>query len=1022
MRALHLYGCSMDSHDALWARLAQRGTMGRTEADIQSDVKLLLLAGGLDLADDDLDVRLEARSGRGRIDIEIGCAVIETKRDLRRGDTLSNAVDQLGGYVRQRTTSTGQRYVGILTDGHDWHLYSLDNGALVSASHVEIRNADDGSRLLSWLSTILATTRHVPAIPAEIDRLFGADSPAHDVDMIGLGALWQSNATNTELLLKKELWGKLLRTALGENAQDDVALFLRHTYLVITAELIAHEVLGVNISTLSPVDLVSGRAFHDAGVYGVVESDFFDWPATLPGGEQIVRAIARRVGQIDWSDTEHDLLKHLYESVITAEQRHSLGEYYTPDWLAEAVVETVVDDPAQQRIADVACGSGTFVFHAARAVLNALDNAGTGNRGVLAHLTTHVLGMDVHPVAVTLARVTYLLAIGTKRLNADRGDVSVPIYLGDSVQWQISHSILNADGIAIPTSDGKDLFAANLFFPAAAMTDPARFDRLIMNLVDKATDRIPGKRPFPSIKQLLKGFNLTAADHDALTQTFELLCDLHDHHRNHIWGYYIRNLARPRWLTRSEGKVDRIVGNPPWLSYRFMDSSMQKVFQTKSKERNIWAGGRLSTQHDLAAYFVVRACELYLRDGGAFGMVMPNATLSRKPAAGFRKGLWGNSGTAEFTAAWDLDAVRPHIFPVPACVVLGNFQGVDATQSVAPLATTEKWSGHVESSRWRTTRSDLTRAPVRGTISTSSGHRSRYGSTFIQGATIVPRVLHVVERVATTGTLGLPAGLVTVRSSRSNLEKGVWKSLPSRGPVAVEEACVRAMHLGSTLVPFRMLEPWQIVLPIDPRDGHLMDVGDAAADTYPRTAIWWKESVALWDQHGKGSMTLIDRVDFQRTLRAQLPASPTRLVYTKSGTRLAAAIVRDSTAIIDHALYWAAVGEQEGRYLEAVLNARVTQAAVEPYQSRGQLGARHFDMYVWQLPIPLFDPRSDLHTELADLSRQAEQEAATVDVAGKGFQKARGLVRSHLDRVGLGPRIEGAASRLLEACPTRPHP
>jgi hypothetical protein len=54
----------------------------------------------------------------------------------------------------------------------------------------------------------------------------------------------------------------------------------------------------------------------------------------------------------------------------------------------------------------------------------------------LSGLTDHVLGIDLHPVAVALARVTYLLAIGRERLvDTSRGPISVPVYLGDSVQW-----------------------------------------------------------------------------------------------------------------------------------------------------------------------------------------------------------------------------------------------------------------------------------------------------------------------------------------------------------------------------------------------------------------------------------------------------------------------------------------------------------------------------------------------------------------------------------------------------------
>ena len=62
-------------------------------------------------------------------------------------------------------------------------------------------------------------------------------------------------------------------------------------------------------------------------------------------------------------------MKVLYESVISANERHRLGEYYTPDWLAEEIVSQVVTDPLAQRVLDPGCGSGTFLFHAVRRYL-----------------------------------------------------------------------------------------------------------------------------------------------------------------------------------------------------------------------------------------------------------------------------------------------------------------------------------------------------------------------------------------------------------------------------------------------------------------------------------------------------------------------------------------------------------------------------------------------------------------------------------------------------------------------------
>jgi hypothetical protein len=101
-------------------RIAERRA-GRSEATLAADIRGLLLSGYLDLDADDLtEVELEAAAGGGRrIDVEVGYTVIEVKRDLytvievkrdlRAGDTKERAIEQLAGYVRDRTEAFGQR-------------------------------------------------------------------------------------------------------------------------------------------------------------------------------------------------------------------------------------------------------------------------------------------------------------------------------------------------------------------------------------------------------------------------------------------------------------------------------------------------------------------------------------------------------------------------------------------------------------------------------------------------------------------------------------------------------------------------------------------------------------------------------------------------------------------------------------------------------------------------------------------------------------------------------------------------
>jgi type I restriction-modification system DNA methylase subunit len=71
-----------------------------------------------------------------------------------------------------------------------------------------------------------------------------------------------------------------------------------------------------------------------------------------------------------------DLFKRLYQNLVPKKIRHDLGEYYTPDWLAELVLNEVswtsetFEKLAQEKgslapldlkLLDPACGSGTFL-------------------------------------------------------------------------------------------------------------------------------------------------------------------------------------------------------------------------------------------------------------------------------------------------------------------------------------------------------------------------------------------------------------------------------------------------------------------------------------------------------------------------------------------------------------------------------------------------------------------------------------------------------------------------------------
>lgn len=1024
----------MERLDTIAERIARRD-VARAEATLQADIRAFILAAELNIADGQMaDVDMESQVGDGtrhRIDIETGTTVIEVKKDLTVGTTKPDAESQLAGYLHRRTRQTGARYLGVLTDGREWRLYVPDlsgEGILPTGKPLIIKSGADTERLRYWLGTVLATVENVRPTADAIIRELGADSPVHAADQATLHALYEAGSRHPEIKLKRELWAKLLRTAFGSAFDDDRDLFVDHTLLVLTGEIIAHAVLGLDISPTGGLDarsLVAGTQFRDAQISGVVESDFFDWPTEVEGGERFVKSLASRLSRFDWSQPDHDVLKHLYEAVISQRVRESLGEYYTPDWLAEAMVAEANPEPLGRTLADVACGSGTFIFHAVRAFLDAADAAEMPNGEALELLTRRVMGIDIHPVAVTLARVTYLLAIGSNRLAApDRGPLRVPVFLGDALQWEERRDLLSGDDAITVSTEGDELvggaggtlFSDDLTFPRSVATDAEAFDALVADMAENALDT-SGTRDRTLINPVLNRAKISDAhDRSILTETFSRWRALNRTGRDHIWGYYVRNLVRPVWLTQPENRVDVLVGNPPWLRYNKMTSDMQQRYIAMGRERNLLSGPKGASARDLSTLFVVRALELYGAPDSRFAFVMPHGTLTRRPHDGFRSGDWRIGAPIQFDQAWDFGkAGRVTGFPMTSSVLRGVRASTGNPRRVSTQV--EQWSirNGKPSMSWREIQQRLTRVNVtlRALDTTETGATSPYKKRFRSGAIIYPRVLFFVDELD-AGPLGSGAGRTRLRS-RFSKHKPWVEVEPLMG--TVENDFVHPVHLGETTFPFRLNSPFKAVVPVSLRDPSTLAHRDEV-NLYPGLSDWWTNVEREWEQRRAKSekKPLVERVDYSGQLSAQLPLeNPQRVVYSKSGNILAAARLEDPQVLIDNKLYWAPVrSANEGRYLVGILNSATLLERVQPLQNIGLFGPRDFDKHVFDVPFPEFDSRDDTHAALVTVVAEAEVLAGGVDVTGaRSFQSARKLIRDALEDLGVAQRIENYVEKIL---------
>ena len=1031
------------------AELLRRHNLFEAEANITSAIRDFLLITGLVQPDQIHEEQAPATGSPHAVDLVALDSFIEVKRRVSGHggfDPNPAYVDQLDAYLEQSHAQGDPGRMGILTDGKYWLLRWAAAGDVHTTYPYAfaLEDPDRWFTLYEWLrdKALVSFEGEIPT-RENIEKHFGVGSPAWEREIGVLRALrreaLQSADRSPTVTVKQDLWQTLLKTALGEltSSQEELDdLFIRHTHLSIAVGLILQASFGIDIRELADrdaADLLRGQRFRDdTGLQGIVESDFFAWPAEV-GGETLIRDIARRVARFDWLQAPPDIAAILYATVIPSHERWQLGEYYTPRWLARSIVHEIVDKPLEQRVLDPSCGSGTFIAEAMAHFITAARQAKLPPEEALRRLRESVTGIDVHPVAVHLARSAW--ALGAKPLIEDvvktgaDASISIPVYLGDSLLLRLRVGDMLAETeISIPVEDDEN---TTLVFPRSLVDRADDFDRL-MNEIARAVEA--GDDPALA----LGSHDLTPSERAVMERTTAAMQRLHDEGRNHIWAYYTRNLVRPLALTRNRNRVDVIVGNPPWLNYRNTANILRSELERQSKsEYNIWAGGRYATHQDVAGLFYARCVDLYLKDGGSIGMVMPHSALQAGQYAKWRTGKWqSTSGGPGFTrilavqftwkTAWDLEQLEPNtFFPIPASVVFAQRAGENA--KATPLAgTVERWLGKPGSPH--------VKRSLAAIADTSVAADSPYGGHSTQGATIVPRRFFFVEEVESTAVVRA-APTVTVNPRMSTQDKEPWSKLDLSALTrqSVEAVHLFDVHLGETVVPYATLPPLKAILPLKrsdtafPRDPNGVE-GIKVSALAERMQARWRTISRLWAENKKAanSLSLLGRIDYHRELSSQLNwqrergERPVRLVYTSAGEPTAALLNSDKV-IVDYKFFWVSCRDTyEAHYLLAIINSKTLYHAVTPLMSKGLFGARDLQKHLWKLPIPEYDPANPLHAAIADAGAAAAEGAAQLlnrlrANRGDGLTStyARREIHKWLAASEEGRAVEKAVGRLL---------
>lgn len=943
---------------------------------------------------------------RGYIDALIGDLIIEFKRNIKT-KTGAN-IDQLQNYMRDMPDS--HRYIGMLTDGIDFRTYILDEANQAKEiDRFNIASANAEAAYL-WLDAYLFSRREIEPTADDIVQRFGINSPTFQLAYQTFAKLLSQIENRSEIDVWREQWRALLSKVYGSDIGDD-ELFLRHTYLSQFAKLLAFTSLNGPAQKNNLESIVDGKAFSSHGVDNIGENDFFSWILLKDIRSQsldLLNAISVELRIYDLSAIRQDLLKQLYQNMVDPKTRHDLGEYYTPDWLAQLTLREI-DYRYPQSLLDPACGSGAFLFNAIRRLA---DDGLTGQE-LVDFALGNIMGTDVHPLAVTIARVNYLLALAG-HINTGNGSGEpqpIPVFLADALIRPLENR--SEKSVTIPVDPSYD----QLFhIPLDTAADAGKLTKTIQRM-DQFAKLVPDPSQMTDFVALFKQTlgDLYGEPTDPIlsnhwTSNLRLLAELIRDGRNGIWSYILSNLSRP--LVMAENGFDVVVGNPPWLAYRYIQrpAYQDEVKSLYSYYQLIEAGDvNLHTQMDLSSLFFAHARDRYLKKDGVLAFVMPRSVLTGAK----QHRLFQRQGISRVL---DVKEVEP-LFNVPAAVLILS-PGAAAAQDIP----TKSYRGRFDKHELPLSEAEpQLRMQETVTRFVDSAVRSSYHDLFTQGASLVPRNLCFVRP---TGVIG---GItVETDPELDKAAKAPWKGIKLWGSAG--QIYTFGALLSKHLLPFGYQKLNMVILPARLNaEGKLEmrnEIMDIARDLRPQDIEnWFRKLFDTWERHKKSSMTFPERLDYHSYLTRQSVRDRYRVIYNSSGTHIASCVLdmeiddlrvyrrRVEGIVIDSTCYhYTAPTESEAHYLCALLNSPFVNEAKKKYQSQGLWGPRDIHRTPFEAcAIPLFDDVNPDHLELARLSQAAH---AKIDVnklmeenrllnggSGRARGRARELVADEISAI-----------------------
>lgn len=459
-------------------------------------------------------------------------------------------------------------------------------------------------------------------------------------------------------------------------------LFAMHSYYSLVVKIVTSELLSISThSTFSVCEEVTattsiddlhavmtrienGEYYRRYRISNFLEGDFFSWymnERSRPLAEAI-RGVARKFLEFEPAsaillpEAKQDLLKEFYSSLVDEQIRHDLGEYYTPDWLAQHLLDRAdYHGRPDVKVLDPACGSGTFLVEAIIRLKQGCTEAGLSPLETLDTILNNVKGLDLNPLAVISARANYILSIYD--LVFDLGhDIESPVYLADSINVPVEKEDKNGNKyleyfldtevdnfvLEIPLELVRAQVMGHVLLACEeAISQGQSFERLLRRL------------------QLLTEIAPHLSEHVVvrLRHFYEIIESLETNDWDKIWCRIIKNNFSPRGFAL----FDLIIGNPPWVRWSRLPETYRNRVKSFCNKYGLVSGRGYSggIESDISTVITFSAADNWLRDGGTIAFLITWTVFKSESARGFRLSKLPADAGLRITTIEDLHRLQP---------------------------------------------------------------------------------------------------------------------------------------------------------------------------------------------------------------------------------------------------------------------------------------------------------------------------------------------------------------------------